>query len=117
MLMNALLRFSAARHGRLGLCATACLVVAAVGEVVAADAPQLAVYVMNLDGGDLKKVAQAPGKRWHAGPSWSPDRQLILFHAYPNDVAAADSHVFVVKSDGTDVKDLGLGGYACWSSD
>ena len=83
----------------------------------AADAPQLAVYVMKIDGSDLKKIAQAPDKHWHACPSWSPDGQSILFHAYPNDATTPDSHVFVVKSDGTDLKDLGPGANAGWSAD
>src|SRR5262245_5251788 len=64
--------------------------------VVAAEAPQLAVYAMNADGANLHKVAQAPGKRWHAAPSWSSDGKFIVFHAYSMDAATPDSHIFVV---------------------
>jgi Tol biopolymer transport system component len=109
--------FSNRRRWLIGMCAAASLAIAAVGPISAADAPQLAVFAMKLDGSELRKAAQAPGKRWHAGPSWSDDGQSILFHAYPNDAASADSHVFVVMSDGADVKDLGLGAHAAWSPD
>ena len=83
----------------------------------AAEGPQLAVYVMNADGTDVKKLAQAPGKRWHASPSWSNDGKFVLFHAHPMDASTADSHVFVVKDDGSDLKDLGGGAFAAWSPD
>src|SRR5262249_48141267 len=78
----------------------------------AAEGPQLAVYVMNADGTDVKKLVQAPGKRWHAAPSWSNDGKFVVFHAHPMDASTADSHVFVVKADGTDIKDLGGGAFA-----
>jgi len=83
----------------------------------AAEGPQLAVYVMNADGTDVKKLVQAPGKRWHAAPSWSRDGKFVVFHAHPMDSSAADSHVFVVKDDGSDLKDLGAGAFAGWSPD
>jgi dipeptidyl aminopeptidase/acylaminoacyl peptidase len=101
----------------LGLRAAVVLVIFSTQELPAADAPQLAVFSMNVDGSDLKKVAQAPDKRWHACPSWSSDGQSILFHAFPTDATAADSHVFVVKHDGADLKDLGAGNRPAWSAD
>ncbi len=83
----------------------------------AADAPQLALYTMNVDGTGLRKLAQAAGKRWHAAPSWSSDGKFVVFHAYPQDATVPDSHIFVVKDDGSDIKDLGAGAYATWSPD
>src|SRR5690606_31900916 len=88
-----------------------------VGPLAAEEAPQLAIFQMKLDGSELKKVAQAEGKRWHASPSWSPDGNTILFHAFPNDDTTGDSHVYSVKPDGSDLKDLGLGENAGWSTD
>jgi len=88
-----------------------------VADLAAAEAPQLAVYAMNVDGSELRKVVQAPGQRWHAAPSWSNDGKFVVFHAHPMDAAAADSHIFVVKEDGSDIKDLGPGAFATWSPD
>ena len=85
--------------------------------LVAAEAPQLAIYAMNVDGAELKQIAQAPGKRWHAGPSWSPDGKRVIFHAYTADAEAADSHIYSVNEDGSDLKDLGQGCNAAWSPD
>lgn len=87
------------------------------GTALAVDAPQLAIYSMNADGTELKQVVQAPGKRWHSSPSWSSDGKQILFHAFTNDVDAADSHVFVTDADGSNLKDLGQGCFATWSPD
>jgi Tol biopolymer transport system component len=86
-------------------------------RLTAADGPQLAVFVMNADGTDLRQLVQAPGKRWHAAPSWSSDGKFVVFHSHPKDSATADSHVFVVKDDGSDLKDLGAGAFAAWSPD
>jgi Tol biopolymer transport system component len=85
--------------------------------VLADDGSQLAVFVMNADGTDVRKLAQAPGKRAHAAPSWSSDGKLVVFHAYPKDSSTPDSHVFSVKDDGSDLKDLGAGALATWSPD
>lgn len=85
--------------------------------VRAADAPQLAIYVMNADGGDLLKLIQAPGKKWHSSPTWSTDGKRVAFHAYPNEATTPDSHVFVVNDDGTNLQDLGFGCYPAWSPD
>ena len=95
----------------------ACLFFSSLGPAIAADPPQLAVYVMNVDGNELRKLAQAPDRRWHAAPSWSSDGKLVLFHAHLKDAATVDSHIFVVRDDGTDVKDLGAGANASWSPD
>jgi Tol biopolymer transport system component len=94
------------------------LLVAALccSQSLVADEPQLAVFVMKIDGSGLKKLAQAPDKLRHGAPSWSPDGKAVLFHAYPKE-AAADSHVFRVNADGTDLKNLGLGAYPAWSAD
>src|SRR5262245_12717368 len=84
---------------------------------LADDGPQLAVFVMNADGTEVRKLVQAPGKRWHAAPSWSSDNKFVVFHAYPKDSSTPDSHVFSVKDDGSDLKDLGAGTFAAWSPD
>lgn len=86
-------------------------------QVGAADPPQLAVYVMNADGGELRKLAQAADRKWHSAPCWSNDGKRVLFHAHLKDAETADSHLFVVNEDGSNLKDLGAGAYASWSVD
>ena len=109
----------------LGNSITSCgIVLAALGisfstglQLRAADGPQLAIYVMNVDGTDMRKLVQAPGRRWHSSPAWSSDGKQLLFHAHVTDDQTADSHVFVVNDDGSDVKSLGQGCFATWSPD
>lgn len=84
---------------------------------VAADPPQLAVFVMNADGSELRKLIQAPDKKWHAAPTWSSDGKRVIFHAYPKDATTPDSHVFSVQDDGSNLQDLGAGAAACWTPD
>jgi Tol biopolymer transport system component len=95
----------------------ACIAIPNAAHLAAADATQLALYVMNADGTALRKLAQAPGQRWHAAPSWSNDGRFIVFHAHPMDASTPDSHIFIVKDDGSDLKDLGPGSLAAWSPD
>jgi Tol biopolymer transport system component len=83
----------------------------------AEDPPQIAVFAMSADGTQLRKVAQAADRKWHAGPSWSNDGTRVLFHAYLKDVTTPDSHIFVCRDDGSEMKDLGAGIYASWSPD
>lgn len=92
-------------------------VLAISNNVRADDPPQLAVYVMNVDGTDLRKVAQAADRKWHAAPCWSNDGKRVLFHAHLKGAETADSHIFSVGDDGADQKDLGAGAFASWSPD
>jgi TolB protein len=89
----------------------------AATRLSAADAPQLAIYLMNVDGTDLRQLVQVAGQRWHASPSWSNDGKRVLFHAHPTDASTADSHIYVARDDGSDLQDLGVGGFATWSPD
>jgi TolB protein len=103
----------------LSCCCAALAVGIACGEFAFAadDAPQTAVFVMQADGQNVKKLAQAPGRRTHGAPSWSKDSKFIAFHALTNDPQKPDGHVFVAREDGTDVKDLGIGAFPTWSPD
>jgi Tol biopolymer transport system component len=94
-----------------------CALMAFTCSLSAADGPQLAIYVMNADGTDLRQLIQAPGRRWHSSPAWSSHGKRILFHAYVKDTETADSHVFVVDEDGSNLQDLGQGCDASWSPD
>lgn len=62
----------------------------------------LNIYVMNLDGSDLRAVTNEPGNE--RGPSWSPDgRQLAFYGAGPGE---ANYDIFVVNLDGAGLRNL-----------
>lgn len=87
-------------------------------SVVAEDPPPpQAVVVMNVDGSELRKLVQTPDRKWQAAPSWSSDGKKVLFHAHLKDLETADSHLFSVGADGSDLKDLGAGSFGSWSPD
>lgn len=84
---------------------------------VAQDVPQLAVYVMQADGSELRRLAQAPDRKWHAAPAWSPDGARIVFQAHPKDGKSPDGRLFLTDLNGTAPKDLGFGQYPAFSPD
>ncbi len=62
----------------------------------------LNIYVMNLDGSDLRAVTNEPGNE--RGPSWSPDgRQIAFYGAGPGE---SNYDIFVVNLDGTGLRNL-----------
>lgn len=81
------------------------------------DTPELALYIMNADGTELRHLIQAPSRKWHGAPIWSSDGKKIAFHAYVTDTKTGDSRVFVVQDDGTQIQDLGQGCFPTWSPD
>ncbi len=94
-----------------------CVIVGIVVPAIAGEGPQLSLFVMNVDGTDLRQLVQAPGKRWHSSPSWSSDGKQVVFHAFPKDAETPDSHLFLVQDDGSNLQDLGAGCFASWSPD
>ncbi len=78
---------------------------------------EMSVYIAEADGSALRKLVQIAGRRWHGTPMFSPDDTKVSFHAYPDGWRGFDSHVFVINSDGTGLKDLGLGCMATWKPD
>jgi Tol biopolymer transport system component len=55
------------------------------------------IYVMNLDGSNLRAVVEDTGGDF--APSWSPDGQKILFQAWRNNTTRWD--IYVVNVDGS----------------
>ncbi len=68
------------------------------------------LYTIRDDGSDLSEIAQ---HHYRIGPlEWSPDGTRILFS-----IPGTGGTVHVVNSDGSDLREIGIGGYASWSPD
>jgi WD40 repeat protein len=74
-----------------------------------------AVFVMRLDGSQLRRIGQVDGYRKHGSPRWSHDGKRILFDASEGPDGAWK--VFVVNFDGTGLRQVGQHGFADWSPD
>lgn len=78
----------------------------------------LALYVMNVDGSNLRKIeTDLPAAR---GPSWSPDRTQLAFYGTPAGDSAYD--IFTINLDGTGLRNLTNSAdindrYPTWSPD
>ena len=68
------------------------------------------IYVMNADGSGVTRLTESP--RTDLAPRWSPDGKWITFTR----VADASEHVYIMKSDGSDLKYLAEGQGGDWST-
>lgn len=66
------------------------------------------LYVANIDGAGIRKIAGLPGYDTH--PRWSPDGRRILFNSFP-DSANKPHDVFIVNADGSGLVNLTKGQY------
>jgi TolB protein len=66
------------------------------------------IYSVRSDGGDLKRLTRSPGDDSH--PVWSPDGKWIAFASVrggvKDDLPAAPGEIFVMREDGSDVRQL-----------
>lgn len=72
------------------------------------------IYVINVDGTDLRQLIDHPGHdRW---PAWSPDGKQIAFHSDRNENS---SGISLIDIEGNNVRELTDGGeiYPSWSPD
>jgi Tol biopolymer transport system component len=71
---------------------------------IATPAYALALYVINIDGTDMRRLTPFS---WNAGdhPDWSPDGNRILFRSRADETAPG-SQVYTVRPDGTGLKRL-----------
>jgi Tol biopolymer transport system component len=93
-----------------------CLVaiVASAASARAAD-EQWAIFVMKSDGSQARKIAQADGHADHTSPRWSHDDKQVVFDASGG--ARGGREFYLVNSDGSGLRQLGIDGRADWSPD
>jgi Tol biopolymer transport system component len=77
------------------------------------------MLVMNADGSNPRTILSSPDLTIVGSPKWSHDGRTIVFDGWRSVMGeeGGDAHVFVVKSDGTALKDLGPGNMPSWSPD
>ncbi len=69
------------------------------------------IYVMDADGGNVRRLTDAPG--YDGGPFFSADGQRICWRRFSTDGATAE--VFTMSADGSDVRQLTRLGAMSWA--
>jgi Tol biopolymer transport system component len=73
-----------------------------------------AIYVMQRDGTQVRKVAQVPGYNEHGFPSWSRDGKRLAFDAIQ--AGSGAKKLFVVNVDGSGLREIGATETPDWSA-
>lgn len=74
-----------------------------------------ALYVMNADGSNVKKLADAARYIYVLGPRWSPDGKRIAYYTFSPD--GAGDNIYVVDREGGTPKKIAGGSQPAWSPD
>ncbi|MGH7135289.1 MAG: TolB family protein, partial [Pirellulales bacterium] len=100
-----------------------CLLSLAVMAVIAVGAPaaakaqtRWAVYVMNADGSEVKKVSRLDAS-YCGSPGWARDGKRLAFDVTPATFDFSKSHVHVQTLGEATTTDLGAGNTPCFSPD
>jgi Tol biopolymer transport system component len=86
-----------------------------VADVARAQPTQNAVFIMQADGSDVRKVIQVDGCNDHSGPRWSHDGKWLAFYAARTN--GGGQRVFVVRTDGSELREIDGGALPDWSPD
>ena len=81
----------------------------------AAHADTSSIYVTGIDGSQPRMLARVNGHKQHEFPRWSHDGKMVAFNAQRNDESTR--RIFLINSDGTGLRELGLGSMPTWSPD
>jgi len=103
------------RHATFALLVTLLLIDARGADIAAAQQAQDAVFIMQADGSGVRKVAQVDGCNEHAAPRWSHDGKWLAFYAVRTNGVA--QQVFVVRTDGSELREIAAGAFPDWSPD
>ncbi|REK12450.1 MAG: hypothetical protein DWQ37_11995 [Planctomycetota bacterium] len=82
----------------------------AAGETLAT-----AIYLMDADGGNVRKLIDVEDYTFLRAPNWSPDGNHLLFSAESTTTGLREC--FVVSADGTGLRKIGQGDQPDWSPD
>lgn len=92
-----------------------CLALALAAAPARGDNPPFSIYVMKVDGSEVRKIAQSAGHDEHTCPRWSHDGTRVAFDASSGRQGKRD--FFIVNADGTGLKMLGRDARPDWSVD
>jgi WD40 repeat protein len=108
-------------EARLVMCIRPVLLLACFGAMIsrapaplAADEPT-AIFVMKVDGSDVRRVAEVEGFPQLGAPRWSRDAASLAFDAASDD--SKTSRLYLIGADGKALRPIGLGTHADWSPD
>ncbi|MCG8450833.1 MAG: hypothetical protein MI725_14795 [Pirellulales bacterium] len=80
--------------------------------------PSRDLFLINVDGSELTPLCPDFTKsRLCGSPAWSPDGKWVAFDTWKIGQGLTDTHLFVVRADGTELRDLGPGAMPSWSPD
>lgn len=72
-----------------------------------------AIFVMGSDGTGLRQLCTVEGASGQGSPAWSDDGQWIAFDIWSKHTA--NSRIFVVRKDGTELREVAEGAMPVWS--
>jgi Tol biopolymer transport system component len=75
-----------------------------------------AIYTMNADGSDVKKVSRDDG-HYFGSPIWSHDGKKLAYDGWPTGRGSLEAHVFVHVLDQEKPADVGMGNTPSFSPD
>ncbi len=86
---------------------------------IADEGEKIPLFVMDVDGRNLRRLVALAEYTAIGSPSWSPDGKRIAFDAWRTVFGESygDSHVFVTNADGSAARDIGDGTFPSWSPD
>jgi Tol biopolymer transport system component len=74
------------------------------------------LWKINADGTGLAKFADTPGYTC-GSPEWSPDGKFVAYDTWKLGQKLEDSQIVVIRADGTDPRNIGIGAMPSWSPD
>jgi Tol biopolymer transport system component len=83
------------------------------GDPSAGEEIDLDIYVMDADGGNVRRPVKQEGM--DVGPRWSPDGRHIIW--WTREAAGGPHHMFMVEAEDGKVTALGTGSRPVWSPD